>query len=115
MECRLEQKYYDTLRVVLNNHCSLPRSPRTCEDVAEDVKASEDLSGMCVLKIVMKNNVMKHRARSMSQAQLMKCSACYFSVLPHAKCPLSHRGSEDAKVKSRISQRVSCTKCLQHA
>ena len=65
MESRLEQKYYDTLREVQNNHCSLPRSPRTCEDVAEDVRtceASEEYSGMSVLKIVMKNTVMKHRA-----------------------------------------------------
>ena len=65
MESRLEQKYYDTLRVVLNNHCSLPRSPRTCEDVAEDVRsceASEEYSGMSVLKIVLRNLVIKHRA-----------------------------------------------------
>eukprot|EP00969_Alexandrium_andersonii_P139730 6181514-Alexandrium_andersonii.AAC.1 len=46
-----------------NNQYSLPRSPRTCEDVAEDVRAceaSEEYSGINVLKIVMKNLVMKH-------------------------------------------------------
>ena len=65
MESRLEQKYHDTLREVQNNQYSLQRSPRTCEDVAEDVRsceASEEYSGMNVLKIVMRNLVMKHRA-----------------------------------------------------
>ena len=88
MESRLEQKYYDTLREVQNNHCSLLSSPRTCEDVAEDVRtceASEEYSGMSVLKIVMKNLVMKHRARSMSQAQLMKCSALFSLLLLRTK------------------------------
>eukprot|EP00969_Alexandrium_andersonii_P242058 10690757-Alexandrium_andersonii.AAC.1 len=65
MESRLEQKCHDTLRVVLNTPCSLPSSPRTCEGVAEDVwtcEVSEEYSGMSVLKIVLKNNVMTHRA-----------------------------------------------------
>eukprot|EP00969_Alexandrium_andersonii_P154625 6835907-Alexandrium_andersonii.AAC.1 len=65
MEYRLEQKYYDTLREVLSNHDSLPRSPRTCEGVAEDVRAceaSEEYSRMSALKIAMKHLVMKHRA-----------------------------------------------------
>ena len=70
MESRLEQKYYDTLREVQNNQYSLQRSPRTCENVAEDVRsceASEEYSGMNVLKILVKNLVVKHRACGTSQ------------------------------------------------
>eukprot|EP00969_Alexandrium_andersonii_P163137 7212657-Alexandrium_andersonii.AAC.1 len=61
----LEQKYYDPHRVVPNSSDAPERSPRTCEDVDEDERASEVSevsSGMNVLKTVLKHLVMKCRA-----------------------------------------------------
>eukprot|EP00969_Alexandrium_andersonii_P258663 11436874-Alexandrium_andersonii.AAC.1 len=61
----LEQKYYDSPRVVTNSSGVPERSPRTCEDVAKDELASdvsESSSRMNLLKTAWKHFVMKHRA-----------------------------------------------------
>ena len=116
MVCRLEaleQKYYDTLHEVLNNRDSLPRSPRTCEGVAEDVRtreASEEYSGMNVLKILVKHLLMKHRAQRRSQSQHMKCNAT-FLFPPDEVPPLSQHGKSARLKRESLKESLARSAC----